>query len=260
MGLSKADKAFAASVYSKYKLNMSKTAKKKLAQSVIDYIEKNNKADRSITNKLSLLKKYFREKTNDILFFNYLHPNKDITLKVRSNDSTVLNKTVLTKVKKEDIENSISQWSKSDKLSEQIAFCLLSTGRRSSEILKAKYKKSRKKNKILMKGILKKRKEEIDEYIEIDTIANSNITYKIITIVQTKMSKYKEPQTKLQKELKTVRLGDKVYNSHMYRVIYANYLFKERNAKGHIYNVFIKNVLKHSNLTSSINYSSVEIV
>lgn len=260
MGLSKKDKEYASSVLQKYKPTMSKTAKKKLAISVIEYIEKNNKAQRSITNKVSLLKKYFRERTNDAEFFNSMHPDRYITISVKEKDSSVLNKTTMISIKKSDVDESIAKWSKSDKISEIIAFCLLSTGRRTSEILKGKFKSTRKKNKVLIKGILKKRKDELDDYVEIETIADGNITYKKLISLQEKMVKYKEPQTKLQKELKTVKLGGVVYNSHMYRVIYANYLFKERNKSKSIYNVFIGNILNHSSLTSSINYSSVQIV
>lgn len=260
MVLSKKDKEFALQSFQSYKKTMSKTAKKKLAFKMIEYIQDNNKAQRSITNKISLLKKYFREKTNDPDVFNYIHPDKYITISVKEKDTSVLNKTVMTTIKKSDIKDSIAKWSKSDKLSEQIAFVLLSTGRRTGEILKGMFKSTRKKNKILIKGILKKRHNETDDYIEIETIADSNITYKQIISLQQKMVKYKEPQTKLQKELKTVKLGDKTYNSHMYRVIYANYLFNERNKNKYIYNVFIGNILNHSSLTSSINYSSVQIV
>jgi hypothetical protein len=47
--------------------------------------------------------------------------------------------------------------------------------------------------------------------------------------------------------------------SHYFRVLYANYLYKYHNPDNLIYNVYLRNVLNHNSLLTSINYTSLVV-
>jgi integrase len=263
MSLSNKDKSFNESILNEFKSLKDPTDKQKLAlaDKTMNHYKNNYSNPRTVTIKSSMTKKYFKNKLTDQYFILNLVPDKDITKKVKELNQTKLKSTKFIKLSKLSIDKMIKDYYLSDDIVKLGAYIFINTGRRMKEILNGSFKTCPREPKcILFKGILKKRMiKKHDSFIKIKVIDNkSKVLRSIRKFNKLLINKNKNSiQNKLQKGFKSLEVPN--LSSHLFRVIYANYMFKYNNPENIIYNEFIRQRLNHTGLETSINYSSIEI-
>ena len=264
MSLSVKDKSFNKSILDEYKSikDIDNKQRLKLAEKTMNHYKNSYSNPRTVTIKSSMTKKYFKSKLDDKYFYLNLVPDKDITSQVKKLNQTKLRSTKFIKIQKSQIDKMLNDYYMSDNIVKLAAYIFINTGRRMKEVLNGSFKTCPRKPKcILFKGILKKRKNGIhDKFIEILTIdKKSKVLRSIKKFNKLLINKNKSSiQNKLQRGFKTLEVSN--LSSHLFRVIYANYMFKYNNPTNIIYNEFIRQRLNHSGLETSINYSSIEIL
>ena len=263
MTLSKKDKEFIKKIEEKYNKELEKDEKKKLARETAKYFEDNYKNLRTVTTKITLAKKKLRLSTKDFDFYKDINPKREITKEVIKMNQKVLDKeTTFTKINKSWMDDIIKKFRKSNNIKELAVYILLNTGRRMNELINGEFTSNQNcKNKIFFKGILKKRDKDLNEFICIDTIDSKDNVLNAVEKFKSKIKGKKKLsiQRNLQNGIKELTHPFH-FTSHFLRVAYANYLFQFRNPEQQIFNAFIKKVLNHASLLSSINYTSIEFV
>ena len=168
--------------------------------------------------------------------------------------------TTITEIPKKFVDTFIKENEKSKNLEINVTYLLLASGRRFNEIIKGSFTNTKDKNKLHFTGLLKKRanKNSADIYI----LGNKQIFLKKFNIVKKLMEDKNKAnyQRLFSRKIKVIMEEHDFINTHMLRVIYANYMFQYNNPKKIIYNSFIKSALNHETLLSSVNYSSIKLI
>lgn len=228
------------------------------SKEIIKYYTDKYSNFRTLTNKLSLTRKHLLNNGYNIKYLKDLYPDKQITKKVKSTNNDVLENTTSIVIKKKFVDELISEeLNDKDCLGKVAYYLLLSSGRRIDEIMNSKFEKDDDHKHVKTNRILKKRNVTGMNKVRIigcrDKFISALDKFKELTanILDVTIRLY------VQSYIKEKRKDTNIKTSHFLRVLYANYLFKYENERNLIYNVFIKNVLNHSSLYSSINYSSI---
>lgn len=242
-------------ILGEYKKSLNKEQKKIIAKKLIKYITDNYKNEKTITNKLSLIKKY-SGKFKDKEFSSMIVPDKLITLKARKENTNMQENRKRLEVDKETIDKLLS-FRNSNDLTELIFYLLFTLGRRISEILEGNVENKKKCKGLFFTGIKKLRKES-DKNIEvciepIDTKTNVYKAYKKMKL-KLKNVNINNLKRKLNRDIKKI---DPEFKLHTLRSLYANYLFKYRNKENLNFNGFIKEKLNHKSLESSFGYNFI---
>lgn len=214
---------------------------------------------RTLTNKLSLTRKYLFN--NGYKYLKDLFPDKQLTRKVKSENNDILENTTSIKISKQFVDDIINEEINDGDCYHKIAYyLLLSSGRRIDEILNSKFEKDIDSNCVTTNRILKKR--NISENNKVRIIGDRDKFLKLICKFKSATSNIVDCtiRANLQTYIREKYNTTGIKTSHFLRVLYANYLFKYENERNIIYNVYIKNILNHSTLFSSINYSSIVLV
>lgn len=262
MGISKKNKEQVTKILKAYNKNLSAEQKKKIAKRIVKYIEESYKNLRTITIKASLIKKFVATHTRDPDLYLSIIPSEGISKKVIQMNAKKINKLETFKtIPKKYIDDVIKKFKNSDNLYELAYYILLTTGRRMGEIIKNidKFKnKPRDTKKIYFSGILKKRGD--NERVEIITLDKKTYVLKAIRKFKKMIShrSFDGLRQALAENIKKIS-GSYKLKSHDLRTIYANYLFEFRNPTHQIYNPFIKRVLHHKFVMTSINYTNITI-
>lgn len=257
MSLSKKDLIFIESIKSQYK--KSKTIRRKmiLAKKIARHYESTYDNIRTISIKISVTKKTMKNLyPNDNRFWDNIAPNKNITKRVIELNKEKLLSTKITKVKKSFVDKIL----KTDgdfATDDLLLYLLIASGRRYNEIILGKFTKSKRKNYLNFSGLLKKRGNE--KSAEIFILGSKEVFLRNYNLFKKRLAKVKKLdnfQRNFARNLKDLVLPYK-FTTHFLRVIYANYMFQYNNPENLIYNPFIRKVLNHKSLMSSINYSSI---
>lgn len=229
---------------------------------IVKYYIMNYPNIRTLTNKLSQAKKYFESNGYDKKFLVRLFPGKNITRAVIKENNAALEKTKSIEIKKSFVDNIINNFHSSTEYPKLAVYLLLASGRRLNEIIESNYKKDPKnKSNVLVDMLLKKRSDDEDNYsIKIigdrDTFLQSMDVFKKLIAGISHSTAQQGIQTYIRKYYTIHGLP----TSHYFRVLYANYLYKYENPDNTIYNVYLKTVLNHNSLLTSINYTSLRVV
>lgn len=232
-----------------------------ISSTVVSHYINKYKNLRSLTNKLSLTRRYFIENGYTKKYANELFPGKEITRKVKNENDKILENTKIIKIKKSFVDNIINTYNTENNDYLKLAvYLLLSSGRRMNEILNSKFTidENNEKN-VLIDVILKKR--DGSKYYSIKIIGNRDTFIKTLKRFNYLTSELRQITIRqnIQDYIRKNYASIGLLTSHYFRVLYANYLFKYENPEDILYNVFLKNVLNHASLLSSINYSTIKI-
>jgi integrase len=258
MSLSLKDRDFNSKLLASFKNG--KLTPDELLKEIKEYYNKFlNKRTRSV--KFSVAKKFFKENKVPVKVYANIGPGKEITAEIKEEANEELSSRKVVKVNVNEINEFIRKYLNTSNTS--IVSCgillLLYTGRRMNEVIFGSFRSAKDKNKLLFKGILKKRGKNIGE-VEIMTLVDSFDVLQIYSnFVRMKQNTNLDALSqRIRYELKYY--SNKSFNSsHKLRVIYANYLYLYKNPGSIIYNSFINKVLNHSNMMTSINYSTVMV-
>jgi hypothetical protein len=229
---------------------------------IVKYYSSNYSNIRTLTNKLSMAKKYFEQNGYDKKFLMNLYPGKNITREVIRENTKVLERTKAIQIKKSFVDNIINTFHSSTEYPKLAIYLLLASGRRLNEIIDSKYVADpNDESRVIVDVLLKKRGENENNYsIKIigdrDTFLRSMKTFKNLILGISHSTAQQGIQTYIRKYYTIHGLP----TSHYFRVLYANYLYKYHNPDNLIYNVYLKNILNHNSLLTSINYTSLTVV
>ena len=247
--------------FNKLQLELSRISDHDNSKIIVDYYFSNYPNLRTLTNKLSLAKKYFSANGYNKKYLLKLYPGVSVTNRVKYQNLEVLENTQYTEINKSFIDDVIINYPSSTDYLKLSVYLMVASGRRIDELLNSNYSpdKSNDRNVIVDK-LLKKRDGsgnysvriigDRDQFLNVLSEFKSRIKpLKLITIRQN-----------IQYYINCNYLSIGLKTSHYFRVLYANYLFKYDNPDKLLYNVFLKKVLNHSSLLPSVNYSSIKIL
>lgn len=211
------------------------------------------KTDRSLTVYYSYAKRVFKTKIQDQEFLKTIRPSERITSSVIQNNIKVRDSAKIVKIDREFIDKILEQKDSWNAHNLSI-YLLFISGRRIGELLSSPMKL--KKGRIFMNGKLKTR-GKVSKTCLFDTIGNPKEFIKLLTKFRSMIGNRSTFTTVLNRRVKKL-LGNQ-YHTHMIRGIYASYLFKFHNNEDEKINTFIKNVLNHESIESSISYTGYSI-
>jgi len=229
---------------------------------IVKYYTTNYQNIRTLTNKLSMAKRYFEQNGYDKKFLLNLYPGKNITREVIRENTRVLERTKAVEIKKSFVDNIINTYYSSTEYPKLAIYLLLASGRRLNEIIDSNYSADpTDKTKVIIDVLLKKRNEGENNYsIKIigdrDKFLNAMKIFKNLILGISHSTAQQGIQTYIRKYYTIHGLP----TSHYFRVLYANYMYKYHNPDNMIYNVYLKNILNHNSLLTSINYTSLTVV
>lgn len=214
--------------------------------------------DRTITVRYSLIKKKFREVTNDEAFLKRIRPATTLTNKVlKKNLETRDAKQMITVTKKHI--NTINSFKTAQHPHQLLVFLLFVSGRRTSEILNGKFRAVRNKPYTVQTHDLVKSRHKLS--CRFDTLVPRKVFAKELKrfhkIMKDGKWSYKAVTVGISKVIKR-KLG-KEFHAHNLRSMYAAWMFKFRNTKNECINPFVKRVLCHVSIDSSLSYTSMRI-
>lgn len=233
--------------------------KKDKFEEALDQIEKAIKEDnpkpRTISNRYSLFKKEMRKHTDNGEFLSKIKPDDELTsklikenLKKRDVENTMLDID-------EDLINKIISFKNSDDAHILAIFLLFCSGRRGSELLDAKFSLDKDEDFIKVKGLKKTRGLTNTQTFQsiCDREEFLNLTKKFRRLLSNKITF----NTILNRRVKKF-LG-KNLSAHDMRGIYALYMFKFNNPNNAKINQYIKIILNHESIDSSLSYTGYKI-
>jgi integrase len=212
-------------------------------------------SDRTQSVRYSQVKKYFMENTNaSPEFLSKIKPDEAITTKLIERNIKVRDEAKVVVIPLDTIDKLKALKGSIDPLLLAI-YLLFVSGRRTAELLNARFSLSDVKGMVEIDGLVKTRNgNAVGTFRPIGT-APSFI--KLVTKFQ-KAGVNKGTFNRLV-SLRLKKLFDIVKNPHMLRGVYATYMFKHHNKDGLKINTFLKQVLNHSSILSSLSYTGYSI-
>ena len=136
-------------------------------------------------------------------------------------------------------------------------FLLFVSGRRTSELLSAKFINIKGSKDIGIKGILKRTDGGND--CVFTPMINKTLFFKILKEFNKllKFTNLNTFQRTLNRKIKNI-LGDDIH-PHVMRGMYALYMFEFRNNKNKKINTFIRDALCHQSINASLNYTGYKV-
>jgi integrase len=212
---------------------------------------------RTLSSRYSIIKKKFRQKTNDEKFLSNIKPDIKITEYVIKENNKVRDNRRVKSVDKDTL-NIIKSFGDSDNLYELAIYLLFVSGRRTSELLESTYINSPKSKYIIIKGI-KKRKTKNENGYFIPIIKKKKFMI-LINKFKKLIKPYKFSVNTFSRQLNRIlkKNVDVSLHPHSLRGLYANYMFNFYNPDKLKINTFIKGVLLHQNINSSMSYTQYQ--
>ena len=213
----------------------------------------NNPMDRTISARYSNIKKMFNNVIKDEDFISKIKPDEKITLSVikKNNEKRdnrkliIINKNILDKIK---------SFRNSDDIYDLAIYLLFVSGRRTAELLEGKYSNKPKTPYIYINGIKKRRSDTKGIFIPII------LKTKFLNLMRKFKLLYKNLKLKPQSFSRQLnrKIKSKIDNDlhpHNLRGLYAFYMFSFNNSENLKINTYIKNVLLHQSINSSLSYT-----
>lgn len=236
--------------------NYTKTNQKKTLSQIKHLVFQTKPTIRSQTVRFSLIKKIFREHSKaDEEFLHSIRPKDEITQRVKQENEQRRDSRKLKTIDKDQITKILS-FSDSDKAKEQGIYLLLVCGRRVSELLTSSFR-----NVIGTRGSIRadglKKRTDSGNDCQVLLLVKKTKFFKILHQFRKKIKGHstKAVHRALDRSIKK-HLGND-WTPHTLRKIYANYAFQFRNKQRLKLNPFIRDVLCHQSVLSSLNYTGV---
>lgn len=228
-------------------------------------LESNGFSERSLTKYYSETKKLFKEYTKDQEFLKEIRPSPELTERIINLNKTVrdnrpmkvINKDFLLKVK--SMKNNKGQ-SKSNTINRLLIYLIFVSGRRVSEIIEGTFYTKKNNKDIFFKGIKKKKGgKDRDTEFELKLLTSKSSFIKCYKLFKelTKGKTTKSLTITVNNYIK--RNFGESFTSHTFRGVYGNYLFKFFNPDNLVINQYLRKVLKHDVIETSLNYTAYKI-
>lgn len=230
----------------------SASSKKRILSSIHKLVMHNKPAPRTISSRYSTIKKKFKSKVKDPAFLKMIRPDPKITESIIKQNAEIRDKKKLINITPNVIKSILSFESSSNPY-ELGMYLLFVSGRRTSELLTAKF--SSKGNKVRIRGV-RKRTDDIDCYFE-PLIRSRKFIMLYKKFMNMHNISYKSFQRTLDHKIK--RYYGPNYHAHMLRGMYAMYAYHFRNTEQLKINTFIRDKLCHQSINSSLNYTQYKI-
>jgi len=211
---------------------------------------------RTQTANFSHAKKIFKQRWPNAEILKEMRADPEVTEKVIAEDIKHRDSRKIQHVTREMIETILSF--KGDKNIHLLAIYLLfASGRRSGELLSARIRNKPGSDKLKIDGVLKR--SDGGEGCEFQTVVSKTAFLKEFKRFRslTKYANLDTFQRTLSRKVKK-KLGDGVH-PHSLRGFYAAYMFKFRNKEQIPINPYIRDVLCHQSVNSSLNYTAFKV-
>jgi len=206
----------------------------------------------TLSVRYSLFKKKFRELGIDKDFLDEFRPPEKLTYQVLKDNKEIRDNRKLFPVSMFQVEKIIDL-KESDHLIDLALYLLLVSGRRTNELINAKFFRGKHKKHIKIIGLSKSKINSC----EFPILISRQRFMKLINYFQNLDVNKNTFSVLLNRRIKKL-LGQK-WTAHKLRKVYAKYLYKYNNPDNMKINSFIKNVLCHSTIESSLNYTDVKL-
>lgn len=248
MSLSKKLKAEVLEIIDEHKSDQSTL--KKIKEAVLE----DEPRPRTIASRYSSIKKIMREKGMKKELLSKVRPEEELTKKVIDENVKVRDSRAMTAVDK-DVVDKILGYRKSKDLYEMAIYLLFTSGRRTRELFESSFTKAP-KSKVRVDPVLKQKERNTFDFIPIQSAGMWMTAYKRFKREKKGLS-YENFSRTLNRRVKKI-LGDK-FHPHSLRGMYAVYMFNFKNKKDLPINPFIKQILGHQSLNSSMSYTNYKI-
>lgn len=211
-------------------------------------------SNRSQSVNFSLAKTILKSYTNDTNFLKKIKPSDEIIKTIIAEDMKNRDIKSNITIKRNEIEKILNYHNSYD-IFQLAIFLLLTSGKRTRELMDSKITSGSKKN-LKINNILKR--TDKNQNLEFIPMIPKTVFLKSYRKFK-QLYKYTNKDTfqrSLNRSIKR-NLGD-VYYPHILRKIYANYLFKHRNTENLKINPFLKKVLLQQSVTSSLYYTGIK--
>ena len=232
--------------------------KKNILKKIKSLIILDNPSDRTITVRFSTAKKIFGETIKDLDFLKEIRPDSDLTKKVIQ-DNEEIRDTRRMKDINIDMFKKIINLKNSNNIYDNYLYALFISGRRTSELISATFKKGVGKNIYIMDGLLKTGSENAEDKIcNFKTLSNKSFLI-LIRKIKKEIKQRKIKQFKKNLDNRIRFLFDGEITPHTLRSIYINYLYKFHNPENIEINPFIQQYLNHKTIKASLSYTGIKI-
>jgi integrase len=227
---------------------------------IISIVEANKPSDRSLLVRYSLARSMLREHTKNEKLLNDLLPPKEISDTV-ANESRIRRDTKKRIKVSDRFINTIMDFQGTENVYEQFLFLLFITGRRTGELITAKFSSKSKSKHITIKGVLKRR--DTTAICSFEPLISKRKTLHYLKKLQRQlksMHDYKEKTFRRMLNIHCKRLLGTNCNPHMLRGVYVTYLYEFRNDENLKINTFIMKHLCHEGINTSLSYTGYELL
>jgi len=217
-------------------------------------ITADNPKKRTIASRFSYAKKQAYLLGIDASLRSLIKPDPSITESIIKENAAIRDSKPVRRAYAKDLRK-IYNFRRSSELDEIAAFLILVSGRRFTELFKAQFSLGKTKYSVSVVGILKQKSDDkscsfpclipASKFIDMVTLFKKEVQERNISPIYL--------QNKLNIKLKNVIKPH--YSSHSLRSIYAAYSFKFRNPNNMKLNPFIRSVLCHESIDSSLSYT-----
>ncbi len=224
-------------------------------------LESKNFTNASLLCAFSDSRKIFAQFTKDKKFLNKIKASDEIIVKVNNKSDEVRRNREIFVIGHDDLKK-IKSLKNSESIYDQAIYLLFVSGRRTSEILNAKFEK--KNNMIYTKDLVKRSKNKRDDDESVFPIIWENSPDEFIKMVDNLQSEVDKIGVKQNSFSRTVNrriksvIGED-WKPHSLRGSYALYNYKFNNPEKKNRNGFIRKILCHQSDSSSLAYVAFEL-
>ncbi len=236
--------------------NLTKKNKEETLKKIRKIILSKNPKPRTQTIHFSQAKAIFRDHTEDEVWLKKIKPDDKITEDVLKESIKHRDERKVVHIKREDIEK-ILNYHLDKNIFKLALFLLLTSGRRSCELVESKITNKKGSTKLTIDHIAKRR----DKYqnLQFPTLVPKTVFMKNLKKFK-KLFEYTNTKTFQRTLSRTVkREFGKEWHPHILRKIYAIYSYDFRNKENLAVNPFIQNVLLQQGISSSMHYTGIKL-
>lgn len=235
---------------------------KESINSILKIVNADDPSERSLLVRYSVARKILQSFTKNKKLLDMMLPPRDLSNKVNKENTIRRDKKKRILID-ERFVRKIMGYRNSENVFELCIFLLLITGRRTGEILNARFYNKRAGRDMYIDGVLKRSSKEAANGCHFPPLIRKTKALRLIKKFRKKLAdRGKMNEKSFRRDLlrKTKKLlGANVY-PHLLRGIYANYLYKFRNDENMKINSFIMEKLCHEGVTTSLNYTGFELL
>jgi len=227
---------------------------------LVDLVKDGKFSERSLLVRYSIVRSLLKKHTTDQKLLDMLLPPRDLSNRINKENHDRRDQAKRVTVHRAFIEKVLA-FQHSDNLYDLCMVLLLITGRRTIEVLTAKIYAKGSANVLYIDGVVKR---SDDGRCKFPPLWSKAKTLKLLQKFRQKLKDKYGPSfnraTFRRNLLSRIRSKlDAEAHPHMFRGIYANYLYKFRNQDQKKINTFLMDVLCHETVSTSMSYTGYDL-